>query len=156
MGRIQPLQSSGRGEFDGEVEKIQGFDFANWLKKTVSKNDFVVMKMDVEGGRDVALGRGVQSMRKHMIHACSSSNPLDKVEFLFISGSNCAQHDRGRRNFKGNKKQHSMPNAHVRSELRYGSNSKGEADKANRVSYIKSKSTTGKRFGKNGKKRKGK
>ncbi|KHN23459.1 hypothetical protein glysoja_037877 [Glycine soja] len=49
MGRIQPLQSSGRGEFDGEVEKIQGFDFANWLKKTVSKNDFVVMKMDVEG-----------------------------------------------------------------------------------------------------------
>ena len=49
MGRIQPLQSSGRGEFDGEVEKIQGFDFANWLKKTVSKYDFVVMKMDVEG-----------------------------------------------------------------------------------------------------------
>ena len=49
-----------------------------------------------------------------------------------------------------------MPNAHVRSELRYGSNSKGEADKANRVSYIKSKSTKGKRFGKNGKKRKGK
>ncbi|KHN19114.1 hypothetical protein glysoja_036230 [Glycine soja] len=49
MGRIQPLQSSGMGEFDGEVEKIQGFDFANWLKKTVSKNDFVVMKMDVEG-----------------------------------------------------------------------------------------------------------
>ncbi|KAG5063440.1 hypothetical protein JHK85_004623 [Glycine max] len=49
MGRIQPLQSSGMREFDGEVEKIQGFDFANWLKKTVSKNDFVVMKMDVEG-----------------------------------------------------------------------------------------------------------
>ncbi|XP_061362134.1 uncharacterized protein LOC133305898 [Gastrolobium bilobum] len=47
MGRIQPLQSS--GEFDGEVEKIRGFDFANWLKNTVSKNDFVVMKMDVEG-----------------------------------------------------------------------------------------------------------
>ncbi|KAL3001289.1 hypothetical protein AAZX31_09G258500 [Glycine max] len=50
MGRIQPLQSSlGKGEFDGKVEKIQGFDFANWLKKMVSKNDFVVMKMDVEG-----------------------------------------------------------------------------------------------------------
>ena len=49
MGRIQPLQASSSGDFDGEVEKIQGFDFANWLKNTVSKNDFVVMKMDVEG-----------------------------------------------------------------------------------------------------------
>ncbi|OIV98562.1 hypothetical protein TanjilG_12148 [Lupinus angustifolius] len=48
MGRIQPLQSSA-GVFDGEVEKIQGFDFADWLKSMVSKNDFVVMKMDVEG-----------------------------------------------------------------------------------------------------------
>ncbi|XP_004492512.1 uncharacterized protein [Cicer arietinum] len=48
MGRIQPLQVSGK-EFNGEVEKIQGFDFANWLKNTVSRNDFVVMKMDVEG-----------------------------------------------------------------------------------------------------------
>ncbi|XP_027351618.1 uncharacterized protein LOC113862691 [Abrus precatorius] len=49
MGRIRPLKSSGVGEFDGEVEKIRGFDFADWLKNTVSKNDFVVMKMDVEG-----------------------------------------------------------------------------------------------------------
>ncbi|KAK7349738.1 hypothetical protein VNO77_07361 [Canavalia gladiata] len=47
MGRIQPLQS--KGVSDGEVEKIPGFDFANWLKNAVSKNDFVVMKMDVEG-----------------------------------------------------------------------------------------------------------
>ncbi|KAI9115886.1 hypothetical protein K1719_012816 [Acacia pycnantha] len=49
MGRIQPLQASSSGDFDGEVEKIQGFDFANWLKNTVSRKDFVVMKMDVEG-----------------------------------------------------------------------------------------------------------
>ncbi|CAJ1936600.1 unnamed protein product [Sphenostylis stenocarpa] len=48
MGRIQPLQSSG-GFDGGEVEKINGFDFAVWLKNTVSKNDFVVVKMDVEG-----------------------------------------------------------------------------------------------------------
>ncbi|XP_028764578.1 uncharacterized protein LOC114722664 [Neltuma alba] len=47
MGRIQPLQFA--GDYDGEAEKIQGFDFAEWLKNTVSKNDFVVMKMDVEG-----------------------------------------------------------------------------------------------------------
>ncbi|KAH1068572.1 hypothetical protein GYH30_006230 [Glycine max] len=38
------------GGFDGgEVEKIPGFDFVDWLKNTVSENDFVVMKMDVEG-----------------------------------------------------------------------------------------------------------
>ncbi|KAF6174086.1 hypothetical protein GIB67_020268 [Kingdonia uniflora] len=47
MGRIQPGQSS-TGEM-GNVNKIQGFDFANWLKNTVSERDYVVMKMDVEG-----------------------------------------------------------------------------------------------------------
>ncbi|XP_030466017.2 uncharacterized protein LOC115685142 [Syzygium oleosum] len=45
MGRIQPVQSSS----DGEVATIQGFDFAEWLKNTVTEKDFVVMKMDVEG-----------------------------------------------------------------------------------------------------------
>ncbi|MBA0666514.1 hypothetical protein Goklo_002915 [Gossypium klotzschianum] len=44
MGRIQPVKSSG-----GEVDEIQGFDFAEWLKNTVTESDFVVMKMDVEG-----------------------------------------------------------------------------------------------------------
>jgi FkbM family methyltransferase len=47
MGRIQPLDSQGGG--GGGVHKIQGFDFAEWLKNTVTMNDFVVMKMDVEG-----------------------------------------------------------------------------------------------------------
>ncbi|KAL5550710.1 hypothetical protein UlMin_000886 [Ulmus minor] len=48
MGRIRPVKS--KGGFDGgEVDKIQAFDFANWLKNTVSEKDFVVMKMDVEG-----------------------------------------------------------------------------------------------------------
>ncbi|PON53596.1 Methyltransferase FkbM [Parasponia andersonii] len=54
MGRIQPgkgkiQQVNSKGGFDGEVDKIQGFDFANWLKNTVTEKDFVVMKMDVEG-----------------------------------------------------------------------------------------------------------
>jgi hypothetical protein len=31
------------------VNEIEGFDFAEWLKNTVSKKDFVAMKMDVEG-----------------------------------------------------------------------------------------------------------
>ncbi|KAF4379015.1 hypothetical protein F8388_022102 [Cannabis sativa] len=56
-----------------------GFDFANWLKNTVTEKDFVVMKMDVEGlnsilsrdGRGVVLVRGVKNMRKHMVNAWS-------------------------------------------------------------------------------------
>lgn len=47
MGRIKPVQSSGNDVSD--VDKIQGFDFADWLKSTVTEKDFVVMKMDVEG-----------------------------------------------------------------------------------------------------------
>ncbi|KAL5720887.1 hypothetical protein ACHQM5_013516 [Ranunculus cassubicifolius] len=47
MGRIQTVQSS--FDFMGDVDKIRGFDFANWLNNTVSEKDFVVMKMDVEG-----------------------------------------------------------------------------------------------------------
>lgn len=47
MGRIQPVQSSANPVAD--VDKIKGFDFANWLKSAASEKDFVVMKMDVEG-----------------------------------------------------------------------------------------------------------
>lgn len=47
MGRIQPVQPSMSSVNDGD--KIQGFDFADWLKYTVTEKDFVVMKMDVEG-----------------------------------------------------------------------------------------------------------
>ncbi|XP_077216580.1 uncharacterized protein LOC143851135 [Tasmannia lanceolata] len=46
MGRIRPVGSS---IFSGNVERIRGFDFANWVMSTVSERDFVVMKMDVEG-----------------------------------------------------------------------------------------------------------
>ncbi|XP_022881853.1 uncharacterized protein LOC111398920 [Olea europaea var. sylvestris] len=49
MGRIQPVQSSGGSSSFGYVDKIQGFDFAEWLKNSVSERDYVVMKMDVEG-----------------------------------------------------------------------------------------------------------
>lgn len=45
MGRIQPAKSSS----GGKVNRIQGFDFAEWLKDTVTEKDFVVVKMDVEG-----------------------------------------------------------------------------------------------------------
>lgn len=48
MGRIRPVQSAEASSV-GHVDEIKGFDFADWLKKTVSERDFVVMKMDVEG-----------------------------------------------------------------------------------------------------------
>ncbi|CAI9768404.1 unnamed protein product [Fraxinus pennsylvanica] len=49
MGRIQPVQSSGGSSSSAYVDEIQGFDFAEWLKNSVSERDYVVMKMDVEG-----------------------------------------------------------------------------------------------------------
>lgn len=47
MGRIQTVQSS--MDFMGNMDKIQGFDFAKWLKSLAVEQDYVVMKMDVEG-----------------------------------------------------------------------------------------------------------
>ncbi|KAL2509937.1 methyltransferase [Forsythia ovata] len=49
MGRIRPVQSSGGSVSVGDVDEIQGFDFAEWLKNAVSERDYVVMKMDIEG-----------------------------------------------------------------------------------------------------------
>ncbi|KAL6896676.1 hypothetical protein ACP4OV_007248 [Aristida adscensionis] len=45
MGRIRPTA----GKMSGEVRSVPAFDFAEWLKQTVSEQDYVVMKMDVEG-----------------------------------------------------------------------------------------------------------
>ncbi|XP_021909817.1 uncharacterized protein LOC110823689 [Carica papaya] len=45
--RIQKVESS--MSFISETEKIEGFDFAKWLKSCFSAKDFVVVKMDVEG-----------------------------------------------------------------------------------------------------------
>ncbi|MCL7047215.1 hypothetical protein MKW94_025843 [Papaver nudicaule] len=47
MGRIKPVKSD--TGLANNVNKIQGFDFADWLKNTVTEKDFVVMKMDIEG-----------------------------------------------------------------------------------------------------------
>ncbi|XP_047330983.1 uncharacterized protein LOC124934489 [Impatiens glandulifera] len=59
MGRIQGVQSS--SNFMGDSEKIQGMDFAEWLKKSVTERDFVVMKMDVEGTEFHLIPRLVES-----------------------------------------------------------------------------------------------
>lgn len=59
MGRIQTFESS--KTFYGEVATIQGFDFAKWLKESVSEKDFVVMKMDVEGTEFSLIPRLIES-----------------------------------------------------------------------------------------------
>ncbi|OEL15355.1 SNF2 domain-containing protein CLASSY 1 [Dichanthelium oligosanthes] len=47
MGRIRPLAGK---KMSGEVVRsVPAFDFAEWLKQTVTEQDYVVMKMDVEG-----------------------------------------------------------------------------------------------------------
>lgn len=49
MGRIRAAGASSHDLSSENLHKIQGFDFAEWLKNTVTDKDFVVVKMDVEG-----------------------------------------------------------------------------------------------------------
>uniref|UniRef100_A0A0R0F845 Methyltransferase type 11 domain-containing protein n=1 Tax=Glycine max TaxID=3847 RepID=A0A0R0F845_SOYBN len=53
----------GRGRGMGRInpDKIQGFDFAEWLKGAVTKRDFVVVKMDVEGTEFHLIPRLIQT-----------------------------------------------------------------------------------------------
>ncbi|CAN6220028.1 unnamed protein product [Urochloa humidicola] len=46
MGRIRPAAGN---KMSGQVRSVAAFDFAEWLKHTVTEQDYVVMKMDVEG-----------------------------------------------------------------------------------------------------------
>ncbi|PWZ39603.1 hypothetical protein Zm00014a_005411 [Zea mays] len=46
MGRIRPTTGK---KMSGEVRSVPAFDLAEWLKQTVTEQDYLVMKMDVEG-----------------------------------------------------------------------------------------------------------
>ena len=60
------------------------------------------------------------------------------------------------RKFRGNKQQHSVPNAHVRSEIKDLEQVRKERQKkANTISNLKGKSSKGKKFHGNGKRGKG-
>jgi hypothetical protein len=48
MGRIQPVVQSSMS-YKADLDTIEGFDFAEWLKNVVVERDFVVVKLDVEG-----------------------------------------------------------------------------------------------------------
>jgi FkbM family methyltransferase len=49
MGRIRTGAGAMEGVSSGEVRRIPAFDLAEWLMRTASEQDYVVMKMDVEG-----------------------------------------------------------------------------------------------------------
>lgn len=75
---------------------------------------------------------------------------------LYCAGSHVSRW--GNKKFRGNKKQHSLPHAHVRSEIKDLEQVRKERQKkANRMSYLKSKATKHKQQGsRNGRKGKGK
>ncbi|KAL3498923.1 hypothetical protein ACH5RR_041655 [Cinchona calisaya] len=48
-GKVQSDKSEIMQDYKGEQNVVQAFDFADWLIRSFSKQDFVVLKMDVEG-----------------------------------------------------------------------------------------------------------
>ncbi|XP_059630585.1 putative DEAD-box ATP-dependent RNA helicase 29 isoform X2 [Cornus florida] len=79
-----------------------------------------------------------------------NNNEGSAKEATSIAGAHGLQGDN--RRFRGGNRNRSVPNAHVRSEIKdLEQVRKGREQKANRVSYLKSKSKKGKKFGKNGK-----
>ncbi|KAI4305795.1 hypothetical protein L6164_029138 [Bauhinia variegata] len=69
------------------------------------------------------------------------------------ASTSLAAYRKGGRNFKHGKKQNSVPNSHVRSEIKDIDQIRKERQKkSNRISHMKNKSSKGKKFGRNGKK----
>ncbi|KAG9144352.1 hypothetical protein Leryth_025213 [Lithospermum erythrorhizon] len=107
-----------------------------------------------EGGAKVkARKTGIYKKWKDGSHSKVSlrgSNDRTDEESTSMSGSRGMHGDN--RRFRGGKKQHAIPNAHVRSEIKDMEQIRKERQtKADRQSYVKSKSKKGKFGGKNGK-----
>jgi ATP-dependent RNA helicase DDX54/DBP10 len=76
---------------------------------------------------------------------------MNTGQYNFLIFCNAGSYRDGGRNFRGGKKQHSMPNAHVRSEIKDMDQIRKERQrKANKISYMKSKSPKGKKSGRKG------
>lgn len=74
---------------------------------------------------------------------------------MSFAGNRRWQGNKGKNSW-GNRKQNSVPNAHVRSEIKdLEQVRKDRQKKADRISYMKSKSSKGNKFGKSGKGGKG-
>lgn len=62
MGRIQPEQSSSEHkDYVDNLFKVDALDLADWLIRSFSERDFVVMKMDIEGAEVNMMKRLVES-----------------------------------------------------------------------------------------------
>ncbi|XP_021902445.1 putative DEAD-box ATP-dependent RNA helicase 29 [Carica papaya] len=113
-------------------------------------------KIKTESGAKVKASKtGIYKKWKERSHRKVSlkgtSNEGDAAETTGLSAG------KGRKYRGGKKQQHSVPNAHVRSEIKDLEQVRKERqNKANRTSYIKSKSSKGKKFGKHGKRGKAK
>ncbi|KAL3498299.1 hypothetical protein ACH5RR_041031 [Cinchona calisaya] len=62
MGRIQPEQSSNEHkDYVDNLYKVEALDLADWLIRSFSQRDFLVMKMDIEGAEVNMVKRLVES-----------------------------------------------------------------------------------------------
>ncbi|KAL3735564.1 hypothetical protein ACJRO7_024654 [Eucalyptus globulus] len=117
-------------------------------------------KIKTESGAKVKANKtGIYKKWKERSHSKISlkgtSNEENSVESAGMAGDRKFQ--RTDRKFKGGYKQRSLPNANIRSEIKNLEQVRKERQKkADRISYMKSKSAKSKKLGKNGKKRKGK
>lgn len=117
-------------------------------------------KIKTESGAKVKANKtGIYKKWKERSHSKISlkgtSNEENSVESAGMAGDRKFQ--RTNRKFKGGYKQRSLPNANIRSEIKNLEQVRKERQKkADRISYMKSKSAKSKKLGKNGKKRKGK
>ncbi|XP_073316943.1 uncharacterized protein [Primulina huaijiensis] len=59
MGRVRPVQPA--SNFISDSNKIKGFDFAKWLKSSVTNRDYVVVKMDIEGSEFHVIPRLIET-----------------------------------------------------------------------------------------------
>ncbi|TXG73388.1 hypothetical protein EZV62_001967 [Acer yangbiense] len=105
-------------------------------------------KVKTESGAKVkATKTGIYKKWKERSHKKVGTNNEGSAEYTTnMSGD----HRGNNRKFRGG--QRSLPNAHVRSEIKNLDQVRKERqNKANRISYVKSNSQKGKKFGKNGK-----
>ncbi|KAL3528070.1 hypothetical protein ACH5RR_012726 [Cinchona calisaya] len=112
-------------------------------------------KVKTEGGAKVkAMKTGIYKKWKERSHS--------KVSLKGTSDDGSGEESRSlagppgvrgyNRRFRGAQKHHSVPNAHVRSEIKDVEQVRKERQKkVNRISYVKNKSKKGKKFNKNGK-----
>ncbi|KAH7519708.1 hypothetical protein FEM48_Zijuj08G0065900 [Ziziphus jujuba var. spinosa] len=112
-------------------------------------------KVKTEGGTKVKANKtGIYKKWKERSH--------NKISLKGTSGEGDAEESTGghqlrgnRRKFKGGKKQHSVPNAHVRSEIKNLDEIRKKRQKK-AITYMKTKDTKGKKFSRNGKRGKSK